>query len=99
MNNKIISAIKQVLALSVASSVMVTAIAATKAKATTDSENQQEKCYGIVKAGLNDCQTANQSCAGSAVKDNQGDAFLFLPKGLCEKIVNGSLKAKMDSKK
>ena len=98
MNNKIILAIKHVLALSAAGSVMMSATAAT-IKSTTAAKNQQEKCYGIVKAGLNDCQTANQSCAGSAVKDNQGDAFLFLPKGLCEKIVNGSLKAKTDSKK
>jgi len=88
MNNKIISIIKQVLALSAASSVMMSATAATTDK--------QEKCYGIVKAGLNDCQTANQSCAGSAVKDNQADAFLFLPKGLCEKIVGGSLTVKKD---
>lgn len=54
----------------------------------------QEKCYGIAKAGMNDCATATQSCAGSAVKDKQQDAFLFLPKGVCEKIVDGSLKSK-----
>jgi len=54
-------------------------------------EPVMEKCYGIVKAGLNDCQTATTSCAGSATKDSQADAFLFLPKGLCEKIVGGSL--------
>ncbi|MDU0365536.1 DUF2282 domain-containing protein, partial [Rhizobium sp. 25PS6] len=24
-----------------------------------------EKCYGVVKAGLNDCQTATHSCAGT----------------------------------
>lgn len=51
----------------------------------------QEKCYGIVKAGMNDCATAKQSCAGSATKDRQGDAFLFVPQGLCSKIVGGSL--------
>lgn len=54
-------------------------------------EKQQdtEKCYGIVKAGMNDCATATQSCAGSATKDNQPDAFLLVPKGLCDKIVGG----------
>lgn len=50
-----------------------------------------EKCYGIVKAGMNDCQTASASCAGSSIKDNQADAFIFLPKGTCEKIVGGQL--------
>lgn len=50
-----------------------------------------EKCYGISKKGANDCATAGHSCAGSAVKDNQGDAFILMPKGLCERIVGGSL--------
>ena len=53
---------------------------------------EMEKCYGIAKAHLNDCKTMSASCAGSALKDNQPDAFLFLPKGLCDKIVGGSLK-------
>lgn len=50
-----------------------------------------EKCYGIAKAEFNDCQTLTQSCAGSATKNNQTDAFIFLPKGVCNKIVGGSL--------
>lgn len=53
-----------------------------------------EKCYGLVKAGMNDCATANASCAGSATKDNQPDAFLIMPAGLCEKIVGGTLNQK-----
>ncbi|OAI49155.1 signal peptidase [Gammaproteobacteria bacterium SCGC AG-212-F23] len=54
---------------------------------------KMEKCYGIAKAGMNDCQTAKASCAGSAKKDNQPDAFLFLPQGTCTKIVGGKLTA------
>lgn len=50
-----------------------------------------EKCYGIVKLGMNDCATSTQSCAGSATKDRQSDAFIFLPKGICNKIVGGHL--------
>lgn len=57
------------------------------------SEATSEKCYGIAKTGMNDCSTATASCAGSSTSDNQKDAFLLLPKGLCEKIVGGSLKA------
>ncbi len=52
---------------------------------------KNEKCFGIVKAGMNDCATAAQSCAGSSTKDNQPDAYLFLPKGTCEKIVGAGL--------
>ncbi|MFI4938529.1 MAG: DUF2282 domain-containing protein [Candidatus Berkiellales bacterium] len=59
---------------------------------------ETEKCFGIVKAGLNDCQTSKQSCAGSATKDEQPDAFILLPKGICEKIVGGSLEPKTNNK-
>lgn len=41
---------------------------------------------------MNDYATATTSCADSATKDKQRDAFVFMPKGLCEKIVGGNLK-------
>ena len=50
-----------------------------------------EKCFGIAKAGKNDCQTATSSCAGTSRKDAQTDAWLSVPKGTCEKISGGSL--------
>lgn len=53
-----------------------------------------EKCYGIVKAGKNDCQTATSACAGTAKQDGQKDAWIYVPKGTCEKIVGASLQAK-----
>ena len=49
-----------------------------------------EKCYGVAKAGKNDCQTATSSCAGTAKEDRQANAFIALPKGSCEKIAGGS---------
>ena len=54
----------------------------------------QEKCYGITKKGKNDCQTAKSSCAGTSTRDSQGDAWIYVPKGTCEKIVGGSLTLK-----
>jgi len=82
-DNVIKATVKGILALAAVNSVVLTtdAIAA----------QEMEKCYGIVKAGLNDCQTGTQSCAGSSTKDNQADAFIFLPKGTCNKIVGASL--------
>ena len=56
-------------------------------------QGNTEKCYGISKAGKNDCQTATSSCAGTSKKDAQGDAWLSVPKGACEKIVGGKLTA------
>jgi uncharacterized membrane protein len=57
-------------------------------------KKKMEKCYGIVKAGQNDCQTSNSACAGTAEVDNKPTAFILLPKGSCEKIVGGHLKPK-----
>jgi uncharacterized membrane protein len=57
-------------------------------------EKNAEKCYGIVKAGKNDCQTSAHACAGQAGKDGQGDSWVYVPKGTCEKIVGGSLQPK-----
>lgn len=51
----------------------------------------KEKCYGVVKAAQNDCATKTSSCAGSSKTDGQTDAFIAMPAGLCEKLVNGSL--------
>jgi len=55
---------------------------------------EAEKCYGIARAGKNDCQTANSSCAGTSKRDNQADAWIYMPKGSCEKVVGGSLQPK-----
>jgi len=55
---------------------------------------EKEKCFGIAAAGQNDCATATSSCAGTSRVDRQGDAFVAVPKGLCLKVVGGSLKPK-----
>ncbi|HSS86370.1 MAG TPA: DUF2282 domain-containing protein [Reyranella sp.] len=54
-------------------------------------QGNMEKCFGIAKAGKNDCQTATSSCAGTSKKDAQSDAWLSVPKGVCEKIAGGKL--------
>ncbi len=54
-------------------------------------DDEKEKCYGVAKAGANDCQTANSSCAGTSTADDQGDAFVAVPKGLCERLTGGTL--------
>jgi uncharacterized membrane protein len=57
-------------------------------------EKKVEKCYGIAKAGKNDCQTSTSACAGTAEKDAKPDAFVILPTGTCQKIVGGTLEPK-----
>lgn len=53
----------------------------------------KEKCYGIAKAGANDCASAtgSHSCQGHAKTDNDPNDWKFVAKGSCEKM-GGSLK-------
>jgi uncharacterized membrane protein len=47
----------------------------------------KDKCYGISKAGKNDCAAgAGTSCAGSSRVDYQGNAWKYVAKGTCTKI-------------
>jgi uncharacterized membrane protein len=48
---------------------------------------EKEKCYGIAKAGQNDCATASgsHSCAGQAKTDKDAHEWKYVAKGTCEK--------------
>ena len=59
---------------------------------------EQERCYGIAKAGKNDCATSSSVCSGSAKQDNLKDAWIYVPKGTCQKVAGGML-ALPDTKK
>lgn len=46
-----------------------------------------EKCYGVSMAGKNDCAAGpGTTCAGTAKKDYQGNAWKHVPKGTCTSI-------------
>jgi uncharacterized membrane protein len=59
-------------------------------------DSKTEKCYGIVKAGMNDCASkANKhSCAALAKTDNDPNEWIKVPKGSCNKIIKGSTQPK-----
>jgi uncharacterized membrane protein len=47
----------------------------------------QEKCYGIAKAGQNDCGTAKHACAGQGAKtDKDPMEWKYVNKGECDKM-------------
>ena len=50
-----------------------------------------EKCYGVARAGHNDCFFAGNSCAGTAAQDNLPGAWVYIPQGTCKKITGGTL--------
>jgi len=68
-----------------------TLVAAISLATMATAQAADEKCYGVAKAGKNDCQTATHSCAGTAAKDAQGDSWIYVPAGTCAKINGGSL--------
>ena len=49
----------------------------------------KERCYGVALKGKNDCAASRgANCAGTAKIDHQGNAWLLVPKGSCEKTVS-----------
>jgi uncharacterized membrane protein len=81
------------IASAIASAITLSAVTAKAGPAEAPSF-KAEKCFGVAKAGKNDCQTAASSCAGTSKKDMQTDAWLYVPAGTCDKIAGGSLQAK-----
>jgi uncharacterized membrane protein len=50
-------------------------------------KGETEKCYGIAKAGQNDCGTAKHACAGQGAKvDKDPNEWKYVAKGTCEKV-------------
>jgi uncharacterized membrane protein len=58
-----------------------------------------EKCFGIAKAGMNDCAnlSGSHSCAGQAKADNVPDDWAYVAKGTCEEL--GGMNAETAKKK
>ena len=47
----------------------------------------KDKCFGISKAGHNDCAAgAGTTCAGTSKRDYQGNAWKYVAKGTCTSI-------------
>ena len=79
MNTRLIasSALASVLAMGVLS----TANAA-------DAGKEKEKCYGIAKAGTNDCAnlSGSHSCAGQSKNALAADEWNYVAKGTCDQM-------------
>ena len=71
------SALASVLAMGLASSAAAAADAPAK-----------EKCYGVAKAGQNDCAnlSGSHTCAGQAKVDKGIDEWVYLKAGTCKKM-------------
>lgn len=68
-----------------ASSVAIAVAAAVAISAQPVAASSKEKCYGISKAGENDCAASNNNtCAGTAKADYDKAAWKLVPRGTCE---------------
>jgi uncharacterized membrane protein len=75
-----------------ASLVTVGALAfAANAIAADNDHSKEEKCAGVVKATKNDCATSMNQCHGHVTIDRSLEAWIYVPKGLCEKIAGARL--------
>jgi uncharacterized membrane protein len=95
MNQRLI--VSSALASALALGLITTASAADEAKA-------KEKCYGIAKAGQNDCANlgGSHSCAAQTKMDNDPSDWKYVAKGSCHDmkgLTAEEAKAKMASAK
>jgi uncharacterized membrane protein len=63
--------------------------AASVAGGVVAAEAEKEQCAGIIKAGKNDCATSTNACHGHVTVDSSPEAWIYLPKGTCERLVGG----------
>ena len=96
MSNKIIAnAISAVLAIGLAGTASTSIAETTGAQGSemmlSPPAQGMERCYGISKAGQNNCGNAIHGCAGEGKVNASKVDWVFVPEGLCKKIVGGSL--------
>lgn len=61
-----------------------------------DKMKDQEKCWGVAKAGQNDCANskAGHSCAGQSKKDNDPYDFKMVKTGTCTQMGGSMVEGK-----
>jgi uncharacterized membrane protein len=94
---------KRTMFAAAAASVMSLALVSAPAMAQNSSK---EKCYGIAKAGQNDCAnlSGTHSCAGQSKVDNDAGEWKYVQAGTCKDMkgmtaAEAKEKAKMMEKK
>jgi len=65
-------------------------VSAAASSAQAADEEKYEHCYGVAKAGQNDCQTSTHVCAGKSATDRDQHAFISVPAGTCAKLAGGT---------
>jgi len=63
-------------------------VCATTTVTAAAADGDQEKCYGVAKAGQNDCGASDgaHGCSSLATVDNAPTEWKWVAKGTCEKL-------------
>lgn len=69
------------------------AVGALTVTTSAGAQADKEKCYGVVKAGKNDCAGTGHTCQGQAKADSDPNEFIVLPAGTCDRLTGGVVKA------
>ena len=72
----------------VVSSALASVLALGFASHAAAQDKGKEKCYGIAKAGQNDCAnlSGSHSCAGQSKADNDAGEWKYVAKGTCKEM-------------
>ena len=72
----------------IVSSALASALALGLIGTVTAQDKAKEKCYGIAKAGQNDCAnlSGSHSCAGQAKVDADPGEWKYVAKGTCKEL-------------
>ena len=71
---------------------MLTNLASAADMMGADKAAATEKCFGVAKAGKNDCAAPKHACSGQSKADSANTDWLKVPTGTCERLVGGMLK-------
>lgn len=62
------------------------AFGALQSAPTFAAEPEMEQCAGVIRGGKNDCATSKNACHGHVAEDSNPEAWIYLPKGTCDRI-------------
>jgi uncharacterized membrane protein len=69
----------------------VIALGAVTTSSAVFAADDMEQCAGVIKAGKNDCATSSNACHGHVEKDGNPEAWIYVPRGTCDKIAGARL--------
>ncbi|HSQ10659.1 MAG TPA: DUF2282 domain-containing protein [Burkholderiaceae bacterium] len=91
---------KQTLAVTAFAFAAITAGAAMAQDKGAAIKGEKERCYGVSKAGQNDCAAGpGTTCAGTSKADYQANAWKYVPKGTCTTMTTPKGKGSLEPMK